>query len=77
MKGDTIYLHVMKNPRGKNGMPAEKKLVVSPVPGKVTAVTWMNTGRSVSFSQSGDKVTIDAAAVTPDPVDTIFKLQWK
>ena len=64
----------MKNPRGKKGMPADGKITVQKLSGKITAVTCMNNGKPVPFTQTGDTVTLDAAGITADSVDTIFKL---
>lgn len=71
---DAIYLHVLQNPRGKKGMPPDGKITARKVLEKIAVVTCMNTGKPVPFTQTGDTVTIDAKTVTPDPVDTIFKL---
>lgn len=77
LKGDALYLHVLKNPRGKNGMPADGKLSIAPVAGTVATLTCMNTGKPVPFAQSGDTLTVDASQVAADPVDTIFKVRLK
>lgn len=71
---DIVYLHVLSTFRGKQGMPADKTLMVEPIKQMVTAVTCMNTGASVPFAQDGERVVVDASAIAPDAVDTIFKL---
>lgn len=76
---DTIYLHLLKNPRGKTGLPEEKSITVGPVEGKVKAVTWMNENRPLAFEQrrtsTDQTITIDLAGVKPDEIDTIFKIE--
>jgi hypothetical protein len=77
LTGDTIYLHVLKNPRGKTGLPTDGKLIASQLPGKVATVTCMNTGQPVPFTQTGNQLTVDTSSLKPDPVDTILKVELK
>ena len=79
LKRDIIYIHMMKNPRGKVGMPSDGTITVGPVEQKVKAITWMNASQPLTFSQrntSTDRtITIDLSTVKPDPVDTILKVE--
>ena len=74
-RDDLAYLHVLKNPRGKKGMSADGKITASKLSSKVTAVTCMNSGKSVPFTQSGETIAIDVSGLVPDAVDTIFKIK--
>lgn len=76
---DAIYLHILKNPRGKKGLPADGKisLPTAGLPGKILSAVCMNTGAAVPFALEGDAIVIKAAGLTPDPVDTIVKVQFK
>jgi hypothetical protein len=73
-KRDAIYLHLLKNPKGKTGMPETPNLAVEIPNRAVTAVEWMNTGKTLPHTQQGNQISISLAGVTADPVDTIFKL---
>ena len=79
LKRDTIYIHMLKNPRGKTGMPSDGTMTVGPVEQKVKAVTWMNAGQPLTFSQRGTStdrtITIDLSMVKADAVDTILKVE--
>ncbi len=77
LKGDVIYLHVLRNPRGKTGMPATGSLTVGPIRSRVKAVCWMNKNAPLSFEQIDERVTIRLAGVTADQVDTILKIELK
>ena len=70
---DAVYLHVMRDGRGKEGFPAEKRLEVGPLESEVSEVVWMNANRPIPFRQQGNNVTLDLTAVTPDEIDTILK----
>ncbi len=76
---DTIYLHILKNSRGKTGMPADGSMTVGPIEGKVKTVTWMNRGRRLPFEQRSTAtdrtITIDLRGVQADPVCTIMKIE--
>jgi hypothetical protein len=76
---DTIYLHILKNGRGKTGLPPDSSMTVGPIDGKVKNVTWMNRDRRLPFMQrltSTDRtITIDLRNVQADPVATIMKIE--
>lgn len=76
---DTIYLHILRNARGKTGLPADPSLTVWPLRGKVRRVTCMNTGKKLSFEQrltsSDPTLTLDIRKLRADPVDTILKIE--
>jgi len=78
---DVIYLHLLKNPKGKTGMPSEKSISVGPLSEGVESVTWMNENRALNFQQlltsTNKLLTIELEGVTQDPVDTILKIQLK
>ena len=74
---DAVYLHVMRDGRGKEGFPAEKRLEVGPLESEVSEVVWMNVNRPIPFRQQGNNVTLDLTDVTPDEVDTILKIRLK
>jgi hypothetical protein len=79
VKRDTVYLHMLKNPHGKTGLPPEGTMAVGPIEGKVKSVTWMNKNKRLTFVQpntSTDRtITINLKGVTADPIDTILKIE--
>lgn len=76
---DTVYLHILRNARGKTGLPAEPSLTVWPMLGKVRKVTCMNTGKRLAFEQrctsSDPTLTVDIRKLKADPIDTIIKIE--
>jgi hypothetical protein len=76
---DTIYLHMMSNPNGKTGKPADSSITVGPIEGTVASVTWMNQNQALTFTQRGTAtdrtITVDLTGVTTDPIDTIIKIK--
>lgn len=76
---DTVYLHIMKNPRGKTGLPAEPTLTVGPLSQRVKSAVWMNRNQPLAFTQNltstNQALTIDISSVVPDEIDTIVKLE--
>lgn len=78
---NVIYLHLLKNPKGKTGMPTEKSISVGPVDENVESVTWMNEDKPLKFQQqltsTNKQLAIDLDGVTQDPIDTIIKIQLK
>ena len=76
---DAIYLHILKNARGKTGLPPDSSLTVGPIDRKVKKVTWMNGDRRLPFMQRGTStdrtITIELAGVQADPVATIMKIE--
>lgn len=70
----TIYLHLIKNPRGKTGLPEASIFSTDPINAQVKSVVWMNTNKPLNFTQKGKVLTIKLAGVTADPVDTIIKI---
>lgn len=71
----TIYLHALRNPRGKTGLPSTDDLTVGPVDAKVDSVVWMNANRPLRFSQTRGVLSIHIDGVTADPIDTIIKIR--
>jgi hypothetical protein len=86
---DAIYLHALRNPFGKTGLPEGGVLAVGPVRQRVRTVTWMNANKPLRFEQqglvepgsglspppAGSQLVIHLDDVTPDPVDTILKVE--
>ena len=76
---DTLYLHILRNGRGKTGLPADPSLTVWPLREKVRRVTCMNTGKELTFEQRGTTsdttLTVDIRGLQADPVDTILKIE--
>lgn len=70
----TIYLHLIKNPRGREGLPKESTLSTDPINTLVKSIVWMNTNKPLNFIQKEKVLTIKLAGVTADPVDTIIKI---
>jgi hypothetical protein len=72
---DTLYVHLIKNPWGKTGFPADKKVSLN-LPGiKVTQVRWMNQDKEVPFQQDKDQISLSLTNITEDPVSTILKMK--
>lgn len=72
---NTIYIHMLKNPYGRTGMPVGKPLVLTGLKQKAVNVTWMNTNKPLKFNQSGEKLTINLSSVKADAIDTILKIK--
>ena len=71
-----LYLHILKNPRGKTGLPSEGQLTAKPLAAsQVRRVVWMNENRPLKFSHRGDGVTIDLTEVKQDVADTIIRIE--
>ncbi len=64
---DIVYLHVLDWPG--------QKLEVDPVPADVGSVTRVASGDSVSFEQSGARLTISVPAEAPDPPVTVLAMR--
>ena len=75
LKGDAIYLHFMKNPRGKSGLPSGPEVRIAPIRGSVDSVVWMNRNRTLSFQQVNSAVVIQIDEVVADTIDTIIKVR--
>jgi F5/8 type C domain-containing protein/putative Ig domain-containing protein len=72
---EIIYLHMLKTPYGKTGVPETGSVTVDPLSQKVTQAICMNTGAVLPFTQDGKNVTVDVSSLKADPVDTIIKLR--
>jgi len=72
-RDNNIYLHIIEGPDGKQGVSGDS-LTISPVSDTVLSASWLNEDQALSFTQTGDSVTIDLTGVTRDPIDTIVKL---
>ena len=71
-----LYLHILKNPRGKTGLPSEGRLTAKPLAAsQVRQAVWMNENRPLKFSQQGDGLTIDLTEVKEDVADTIIRIE--
>ncbi len=69
-----IYIHMLKNPFGRTGMPTNAPLLLKGVKQKVKSIVWMNGNLPVKFKQTGEKLTVNLTGITPDEVDTILKI---
>ncbi|MCD5344908.1 discoidin domain-containing protein [Agromyces sp. S2-1-8] len=76
-RDNNMYLHILSGPDGKKGFGAiqDGKLTIGGLEHDVTAVTHLNTGKAISFSQDGDTVSLELSTVSADPIDTIIKLE--
>jgi hypothetical protein len=74
--GNTIYLHLLKNPRGKAGINGRTSLKVGPMPGTVSKISLYPGNVSLIFNSEGDMITIDLVSVEPDPVSTILAVEF-
>ena len=71
-----LYLHILKNPRGKTGLPSEGQLTAKPLAAsQVRRVVWMNENRPLKFAHQGDGLTIDLTEVKEDVADTIIRIE--
>ena len=62
-----LYLHVFE-------WPADGKLAVPPVSGKVTAARLLAVGASVSVTQTAEGVTLEVPSRAPDPTASVIAL---
>jgi hypothetical protein len=74
LDGKTVYLHVMKNQRGKSGMPEDGKLILKDCNMNIKSAKCMNSGHRVPFTVTSTDVILDAIAIPTDPVDTIIQI---
>ena len=73
-----LYLHILKNLRGKTGLPSKGRLTAEPLAAsQVRRVVWMNENRPLKFVGQGDGVTIDLTEVKEDVASTIIRLELK
>ncbi|MHB0999563.1 MAG: galactose-binding domain-containing protein [Armatimonadota bacterium] len=72
---DTVFMHILKNPVGKTGMPKGETLTVGLLKTGVKSVTWMNTGMKLPFRQDGNNLEITIRGMKADPIDTIIKVE--
>lgn len=70
---DAIYLHLLANPLGKQGMPQAAELVVK-LGQQVREIRWLNGDRPLSFHQRREELAISLEGVAADPIDTIIKI---
>jgi hypothetical protein len=71
---NTIYLHMLANPFGKNGVPADRSVTVGPITTSVRQVKCMNQNAPLNFRLQDSRLSISLADVTPDQVDTIIQI---
>lgn len=71
----TIYLHLLRNERGKTGLPAGGELVVRPLAAPVRAVRWVNGDTPLAWQMRGKEAVVSLAGVEADPVDTIVEVE--
>jgi len=75
VRNDTIYLHIMKNARGKVGIEGKETITVGPVTGRIKRVALFPDGTTLAYESADGRVTISLAGVTPDPVSTIIAIE--
>jgi len=66
-KGRIVYLHVFD-------WPAESRLEVPGLEGRVAQITVLGDKRKLKFQQLSDKLTIQVPATAPDPNDTVLQI---
>lgn len=74
MSRDAIYIHMLKNPFGRTGMPTNSTLTLTRCKQKVKSVVWMNGNQPLKFVQTGGKISINLTGVAADEIDTILKI---
>ncbi len=78
LRRNVIYLHILKNPRGKTGLPGDRTLTVRPVTERVKDVVWMNANKPLKFAQhltqTDHGLTIDTTGVKPSRIDTVIRI---
>ena len=73
-RDNTIYLHFINGPDGKQGWNDEPSITISPVPDRVLRVSWLNEDQPLAFEQQDRSLTIKLSGITADPLDTIIKI---
>jgi alpha-L-fucosidase len=68
-KGNTIYLHVFEWPKGK--------LVVNGAKASILGVRLLATGKSLPFTQKGDRLAITVPAAAPDAHASVLALKTR
>jgi len=69
-----IYLHFMKNKRGKTGLSNLKEVSLNGIKSKVKKVSFMNKVVDLPFNQKNDNLVINLSNVYQDNVDSIVKI---
>ncbi len=73
--GDRVYLYIVKNPRGKSGLPADGKVRIPTATlglGRMPKATVLNSGKACEVSEEQDSIVI--SGITADPVVTVLRL---
>ncbi|MGJ8641919.1 MAG: alpha-L-fucosidase [Luteolibacter sp.] len=65
--GKTLYLHVME-------WPESGSLVIKDMPGKATAVSFLQNGEQANFSQTEDQLKIDLPTAPLNKFNTVIKV---
>jgi hypothetical protein len=74
--GDRVYLYIVKNPRGKSGLPADGKVRIPAAAlglGRIAKATVLNSGKTCQVSEEKDSMVI--SGITADPVVTVLRLE--
>lgn len=77
-RDNAVYLHIVKGPDDKLGFDAieNRRLTIGGMTHRVRTVTLLNDDEPIrSFTQDGEKLTVDLSDVAVDPVDTIIKIE--
>jgi hypothetical protein len=75
VRDSTIYLHLLKNGRGKTGWTGGRTVAVGSLPGRVMKAASFPDGKPLAFRQQGQSLTIEMTGVDIDPVDTIIAIE--
>jgi len=70
-----IYLHFIKNERGKSGLPACGSVKIPLGAAKVLKAVWMNKNQAVAFNRKGNAIALDTRLLSSDNIDTIIRLE--
>ena len=68
-EGNTIYLHVFEWPKGE--------LVVNGAKASILGVRLLATGKSLPFTQKGDRLAITVPAAAPDAHASVLALKTR
>lgn len=77
-KNGRLYLHVLRNSRGKIGLAINwKKFSVEPLLRDVAKIVTVPGGKPVDFEQHGLRMDLDLSGIELDPVDTILEVTFE
>jgi hypothetical protein len=73
--GERVYLYIVKNPRGKSGLPADGKVRIpaATLGLGIPKAAVLNSGKTCEVSEEKDSMVI--SGITADPVVTVLRLE--